>query len=127
MEIFKMLLVFIIYALLLGGVAVIVIRMIGGGVYPSQQRGAITVIDRMMIAPNKGLLLIKVAGKVLLIGVSDNDFKILSEFKPEEISLREEPSAPSFESFLKKVIPGLSKEDIKGNHREKGELEGRGK
>ncbi len=124
-----MLLVFIIYALLLGGVAVIVIRMIGGGVYPSQQRGAITVIDRMMIAPNKGLLLIKVAEKVLLIGVSENDFKILSEFKPEEISLSAESSAPSFESFLKKVIPGLSKEGMKGkdDHRQKGELEGRDK
>ncbi|MFP4498642.1 MAG: flagellar biosynthetic protein FliO [Vulcanimicrobiota bacterium] len=41
--------------------------------------------ERQMIAPNKQICLVEIPGKIVLIGVSENDMKILTEIDPEQI------------------------------------------
>ncbi len=99
-EVFGLLLTFTVYALILGGLAVVVIRFIGRGIFPATNTGMISVLDRVMLAPNKGLVLIKIANKYLLLAVSDQEIKILQELDSETIERTTTVSSSTPENTL---------------------------
>jgi len=118
LEIFKMLVVFMVYALLIGGIAFLVIRFMGNAIYPSQGRGFITVLDRLPLAPNKGLVILRIGDKVVVLAVVEQDVKVLMELSWEEVEgyfgtqEKKEPSI-SFRSVMEKVLTS-SRIGVKG-------------
>lgn len=79
MELFQLGLVFIFYALVIGLVGYLFLKFIYR-VQSGSNTKISEVIDRVYIAPNKGIVFVKVSNKVFMIGVADNNIVLLREF-----------------------------------------------
>ncbi|MFN3995092.1 MAG: flagellar biosynthetic protein FliO [bacterium] len=84
METFQLGLVFIFYALVIGFIGYFLIKFVNKVQYPNSMKIS-QIIDRIYIAPNKGIIFVKVANKVYMIGVADNNIVLLKEFDYESI------------------------------------------
>jgi flagellar biogenesis protein FliO len=85
MELFQLGLVFIFYALIIGLIGYFVLKF----VYRVQNKDSLKIsqiIDRVYLAPNKGIVFVKVGNKIYMIGVADNNITLLKEFDYNEIS-----------------------------------------
>lgn len=78
-------LVFIFYAVVIGFMGYFVLKFINRVQYPNGFKIS-QVIDRIYLAPNKGIIFVKVSNKVLMIGVADNNIILLKEFNYDELS-----------------------------------------
>lgn len=85
MELFQLGLVFIFYAVVIGFMGYFVLKFINRVQYPNGFKIS-QVIDRIYLAPNKGIIFVKVSNKVLMIGVADNNIVLLKEFNYDELS-----------------------------------------
>jgi len=85
MELFQLGLVFIFYALIIGLIGYFVLKF----VYRVQNKDSLKIsqiIDRVYLAPNKGIVFVKVGNKIYMIGVADNNITLLKEFDYNDIS-----------------------------------------
>lgn len=78
MELFQLGLVFVFYALIIGFLGYFIIKFINKVQYPNSMKIS-QIIDRVYLAPNKGIVFIKVSNKVYMIGVADNNIVLLKE------------------------------------------------
>jgi len=85
MELFQLGLVFIFYAVVIGFMGYFVLKFVNRVQYPNSFKIS-QVIDRIYLAPNKGIIFVKVSNKVLMIGVADNNIVLLKEFNYDELS-----------------------------------------
>jgi len=88
MELFQLGLVFIFYALVIGLLGYFVLKFIYKVQYRNGQKIS-QVIDRIYLAPNKGIVFVKVGNKVYMIGVADNNITLLKEFDYTDIQKSE--------------------------------------
>ncbi|MEN3015709.1 MAG: flagellar biosynthetic protein FliO [bacterium] len=88
MELFQLGLLFVFYALILGAIGYFILRFVNRVQYPGGIKIS-EIIDRIYIAPNKGIVFVKVGNKVLMIGVADNMITLLKEFDFNELSRKE--------------------------------------
>jgi len=81
---FNLGLVFIIYALIIAGIGYFIVKFFNKIQNPYNVKIA-QVIDRIYLAPNKGIVFIKVSKKVYMISVADNNINLIKEFDLSEI------------------------------------------
>ena len=81
---FNLGLIFIIYALITAGIGYFVVKCFNNIQNPYNVRIA-QVVDRIYLAPNKGIVFIKVSKKVYMISVADNNISLIKEFDLNEI------------------------------------------
>ena len=104
-ELIGTLVMFIVYAVIIGGLAIFVIKGFSKGMFPTEASGVIRVLDRVMLAPNKGLVMVRISDKYLLIAVSDQDVKVIKEFSSEDIKLPQaKPKDDAFAKVLNTLI-----------------------
>lgn len=73
------------------------------GVIPSA-RGDLEVIDRAALDPGRAVYLVRVAGRVLVLGGAEQSLSLLAELRPDELPERAEPIAPQgFGDALRKL------------------------
>jgi len=76
----------------------------------SANSGLIKILSTFWLGPKKALYLIQVAGKILLVGVTDHNINIISEFSdPDEAhnvltSLEGKKSEPNFANLLSSLF-----------------------
>ena len=84
---------------LLGVVFVILLAYVGTGWLAKKYVGTgagknMRVIERLSLGQDKSLLLVRVGGKTLLLGVSGKGFEVLRELDADELPVVEEAPAP---------------------------------
>lgn len=62
----------------------------GLGGFGRRTRKLIHVLDRQVLGPQKALLLVEVPGKVVLIGLTDQQIRTLAELSPDDLLEGEE-------------------------------------
>ena len=88
--------------------AVYALRMLGGR-NGARLRGSIEVLDRCYLAPKRALYTVRMAGRVVVVGVTENTITPVLELSPEEGDERypDIPSAPDesgrFSNILRAV------------------------
>lgn len=78
----------IVSLLIVSGLAYGILKVYGyvtGGGGTSFSKRVMRVRERYVISPNKYLLLVELPGKVVVVGVSDNDMKVLTELDSEKV------------------------------------------
>jgi len=76
----------------------------------SSNSGMIKILSTFWLGPKKALYLIQVAGKIMLIGVTDQSISLISEFSdPEEAhnvltAMEEKRSEPAFANLLSSMF-----------------------
>ncbi|MCX7972454.1 MAG: flagellar biosynthetic protein FliO [bacterium] len=88
MELFQLGLVFLFYAIVIGVIGYLLLKFINRIQYPNSVKIS-QVIDRIYLAPNKGIVFVKVSNKVYMIGVADNNIVLLKEFDYTEVHKKE--------------------------------------
>ncbi|MCS7165688.1 MAG: flagellar biosynthetic protein FliO [Candidatus Calescibacterium sp.] len=88
MELFQLGLVFLFYAIVIGVIGYFLLKFINRIQYPNSVKIS-QVIDRIYLAPNKGIVFVKVSNKVYMIGVADNNIVLLKEFDYTEVHKKE--------------------------------------
>lgn len=70
-----------------------------------------SVREKQMLGPNKQLCIVELPGKIVLLGVTDTEMKVLAELNPEDLPQPEanvkagqDPSKPSPTSYLWDVV-----------------------
>ncbi|MCX7870650.1 MAG: flagellar biosynthetic protein FliO [bacterium] len=81
---FNLGIVFIIYAIVIGGVGYFVVKFFNRIQNPYNIKIA-QIVDRIYLAPNKGIIFIKIAKKIYMISIADNNINLLKEFDLAEI------------------------------------------
>ncbi|MGB9638047.1 MAG: flagellar biosynthetic protein FliO [bacterium] len=81
---FNLGLVFIIYAIVIGGIGYFIVKFFNKIQNPYNVKIA-QVIDRIYLAPNKGIIFIKISKKIYMVSVADNNINLLKEFDLNEI------------------------------------------
>lgn len=78
-----------------------------GGQFASggRMQGSIEILDRAMLGKDKGLFVARVAGRVFLLGVSNEGITKIEELRAEDYPSAGPPAPPpDFVSFLKDAI-----------------------
>ncbi|MCS7243359.1 MAG: flagellar biosynthetic protein FliO [Candidatus Calescibacterium sp.] len=88
MELFQLGVIFLFYALVIGAVGYFLLKFVNRIQYPNTMKIS-QIIDRIYLAPNKGIIFVKVANKVYMIGVADNNIVLLKEFEYSEFSKKD--------------------------------------
>ncbi|MCS6955246.1 MAG: flagellar biosynthetic protein FliO [Candidatus Calescibacterium sp.] len=88
MELFQLGLIFLFYALIIGAVGYFLLKFVNRIQYPNSTKIS-QIIDRIYLAPNKGIIFVKVGSKVYMIGVADNNIVLLKEFEYSEFSRKD--------------------------------------
>ena len=81
---FNLGIVFIIYAIVIGGVGYFVVKFFNRIQNPYNIKIA-QIVDRIYLAPNKGIIFIKIAKKIYMISNADYNINLLKEFDLAEI------------------------------------------
>jgi len=81
---FNLGIVFIIYAIVIGGVGYFVVKFFNRIQNPYNIKIA-QIVDRIYLAPNKGIIFIKIAKKIYMISIADYNINLLKEFDLAEI------------------------------------------
>lgn len=81
---FNLGIVFIIYALIIAGIGYFVVKFFNRIQNPYNIKIA-QIVDRIYLAPNKGIIFIKIAKKIYMISIADNNINLLKEFDLTEI------------------------------------------
>jgi flagellar protein FliO/FliZ len=71
------------------------------------------IIERIALAPDKMLLLVKVADKVMLVGVTAGQFTNLAEIDGESLLPEEDEIAPKYD--FKSILNGVLNRNEKGS------------
>lgn len=80
---FNLGLIFIVYALVIAGIGYFIVKFFNKIQNPYNIKIA-QVIDRVYLAPNKGIVFIKINKKIYMISVADNNINLLKEFDLNE-------------------------------------------
>lgn len=67
----------------------------GLGNFGRRGRRRIQVLDRQVLGPQKALLLVEVPGKVVLVGVTEQQIRTLAELNPDDLLDTEEADEPA--------------------------------
>ncbi len=81
---FNLGIVFIIYAIVIAGVGYFIVKFFNKIQNPYNIKIA-QIVDRIYLAPNKGIVFIKIAKKIYMISIADNNISLLKEFDLAEI------------------------------------------
>lgn len=66
----------------------------------------IKLLDRVAVSPDKCLLLVRVAEKTMLVGMSSHTVEKLCDIADPENTLNEDPPAPSFKNVFAEHMRG---------------------
>ena len=81
---FNLGIVFVIYAIVIGGVGYFIVKFFNKIQNPYNIKVG-KVLDRIYLAPNKGIIFIKVGKKVYMLSIADNNINLLKEIDISEI------------------------------------------
>ena len=79
-------------------------RFLSARSVPGLSGGAISIMEIQYIGPRKSIALVRIAGRVFIIGISDQSMSTLGELLPEDIANLPDnaPSSTGFSSILKR-------------------------
>ncbi len=108
---------------LLGGLAFLTVRFLQRRAFVARPGAWIRVLDQVAVGPNKGLVLVEIAGKVYVLGVSEHNITRLLEIRDPEllraILAEEGVKAPLFSRrraiFRRESFSGLLRRELSGS------------
>lgn len=86
------------------GLAYLATRFVGKRVMPQGGGRHIKVLDRVQLGQDMALLLVRVAGKTMLIGTAQHEMRKLCDIEGDEIPDPPDPEPMPFQQMLKDAL-----------------------
>ena len=81
-------------------------KMGANNLFSNQSKGKMRVYDRLILAPNKSLVVVKIAERWLVLGVSNENISLITELDAEQskLWLEKEQISSNFTDVIANII-----------------------
>lgn len=91
------------YIQTLAALIFVILLIVGAGYYLRKKQnrfGLMSIVSYQPFGPKKGVAALKIGGEVLILGVTQNDMRLLKTFREDELDFTEQES---FQSKFEKI------------------------